>query len=492
MNCKHCQAEMDEQLTVCPACGKSQEEPQAEAVEAPEVPVEAPAETPAPQTEMKPGMSGGKLALFVIGCVVLFAIVVGLVMGGVQRDIESTSGEPGETAAPTEANPEETVVYTVPADGEAGTPAEKGTYTVSDEEAAAANAVVVATVGEEQLTNGQLQAYYWAEVMNFAQQYGSYASYFGLDFEVDLAAQPCPLYEEELAMTWQQHFLQTALEGWNTYVALNQESVANGFVPEAEFEEYLEQLPQSLEDSAASAGAASVEELIHEVSGKGCTVQDYMDYVVLYNKAYLYYNHCYEQLDPTDAEVEAYYTENLAYFNELGVYNEPTPTMSVRHILLEPENGVTDETGYYMTYSDEDWAACEQKAQALLDQWLAEDGTEAGFAALAQEHSIDGGSSSNGGLYEGLTAETNFVEEFKAWYMDESRQPGDTGLVKSVYGYHIMYFSGSEAVESWRDTVREELINEQISALIPALLEKYPMTVDYSAIVLAYVDLMGE
>ena len=34
------------------------------------------------------------------------------------------------------------------------------------------------------------------------------------------------------------------------------------------------------------------------------------------------------------------------------------------------------------------------------------------------------------------------VAAFDAWCFDEARQAGDTGIVETEYGYHVMYFSG--------------------------------------------------
>ena len=53
----------------------------------------------------------------------------------------------------------------------------------------------------------------------------------------------------------------------------------------------------------------------------------------------------------------------------------------------------------------------------------------------------DTGSNTNGGLYENITP-GSMADTFDAWCFDETRQPGDTGIVETQYGYHIMYFSG--------------------------------------------------
>ena len=81
------------------------------------------------------------------------------------------------------------------------------------------------------------------------------------------------------------------------------------------------------------------------------------------------------------------------------------------------------------------------------------------------------------------------MKNFKEWYMDESRQVGDTGLVQSDYGYHIMYFVGSEDI--WYTTAHAELLAEKLAAFVPMAMENFPMTVDYSAIKLGALDLVN-
>ena len=72
------------------------------------------------------------------------------------------------------------------------------------------------------------------------------------------------------------------------------------------------------------------------------------------------------------------------------------------------------------------------------------------------------------------------VETFDAWCFDETRQSGDHGLVKTPYGYHIMYFVGSQ--ELWYAYAESDLLSDTVSAEVPAAMEAYPMVVDFSAI----------
>ena len=137
--------------------------------------------------------------------------------------------------------------------------------------------------------------------------------------------------------------------------------------------------------------------------------------------------------------------------------------VDVRHILIMPEKG---EDG---TASDEAWAAAEAKAKDVLEEFLAGDKTEETFAALAQEKSEDGGSNSNGGLYSGVV-KGQMVAPFEEWCFAEGRQPGDTDIVKTSFGYHVMYFSG-RGENNIYSSLKGTLINEKFDAWLDSLSE---------------------
>ena len=98
----------------------------------------------------------------------------------------------------------------------------------------------------------------------------------------------------------------------------------------------------------------------------------------------------------------------------------------------------------------------EAKANELLASW---DGTEDGFAALAKEHSQDG-SAETGGLYENVP-KGQMVASFQDWCYADGRKSGDTGIVQSQYGYHIMYFVG-QSTPYWKVQVRDNLTNTEM------------------------------
>ena len=118
---------------------------------------------------------------------------------------------------------------------------------------------------------------------------------------------------------------------------------------------------------------------------------------------------------------------NVLYFvaNEDHSFQLP----NVRHILIS----------FTSSEDAEAKTATQEEAQAILDEYLAGEQTEEAFAALAQQYSKD--NAEDGGLYENIVP-GYMVPTFEEWCYDAARQPGDTGIVESSYGYHIMYFVG--------------------------------------------------
>lgn len=117
--------------------------------------------------------------------------------------------------------------------------------------------------------------------------------------------------------------------------------------------------------------------------------------------------------------------------------NNDYNTVNVRHILVNVEKSGEDSTA-----TDADWATCREKMDEILAEWEESDMTEDTFAEMANEHSEDTGSNTNGGLYENVY-KGQMVPSFNDWCFDPSRAVGDYGVVESDYGCHLIYFSGT-------------------------------------------------
>ena len=151
--------------------------------------------------------------------------------------------------------------------------------------------------------------------------------------------------------------------------------------------------------------------------------------------------------------------------------NDNNELMSnVRHILASFEGGTTDENGI-TTYTDEEKAAAKAAAESVLELYTMGEQTEEAFADLAISNSDDTGSSENGGLIEDIAAAQGlYVQPFTDWAVDPAREPGDTGIVETEYGYHVMYYVGDDEL-TYRDSmIREDILSESVSAWYDELL----------------------
>lgn len=138
---------------------------------------------------------------------------------------------------------------------------------------------------------------------------------------------------------------------------------------------------------------------------------------------------------------------------------DTTKTVNVRHILLTADKHGSD-------------AAAKAKADAVLAEWQAGEATAESFGALAAQYTEDPGSATDG-LYTGVT-QGQMVTEFNDWCFDEARKVGDSGIVQTSYGYHVMYFDGAQ--EAWYGAVESVLDSETYQAIYEQYKKDYPIT----------------
>jgi len=462
MNCKFCNAELDEGVSVCPQCGKELTEDASAEQEAPcdccgpeltEVTEAAVEETAAeepetageqPQEEEAPKKKRiGRIVVTAVCGVLLLGILVAAILVGSGIDL----GPHGEG-----------ILY-------------KSSYTV--EEAASvkkANAVVARVNGKE-LKNAELQAHYFGNIYQFMSSYG----YDYFDFSKPLDSQ---MFDEEKGMTWQQYFLDSALINWHRYQILYALSEEEGFTADLSG---METLRSDLEAAAEQYGFESVDDLIHADMGDACSFEDYLNYITLTHYINQYVEHMYETWKPTLEDLEAYYAANEQAFIQGGLSKDSGNIVDVRHILIMPKGEKTDGA-----FSEQQWKDARKEAERILALWKSGEATEESFAALAGEYTEDGGSKNNGGLYQGITAESPLVENFLAWCMDPARAVGDTDIVETEYGYHIMYFSFSEPI--WMTAARDNYMPYKLNQIIAENEERWPLDVIYRNIVVTDIN----
>lgn len=421
---------------------------------------------------------------------------------------------PTETVppAPTQATVPETVPPTIPPDGTPDTVTARGTY--ADPGAAAAANTVVATVGEEALTNSLLQVYYRMEVAAWQENHSAGSP----DFSKPLDTQLCDI--DQSVVTWQQYFLKRALNTWHSSQALVLQGEAEGlpleeaynpnaenheeymtgmpalkvlygynksFVPNELHQAYLDGLEGMLAELAEGQGFADADGLIQAFAGSSTQTADLLAYAQVYNRAYMYYTNLSYYLEPTEEEILAYRDGNRDALPDICLAEDSGSYIDIRQILVVPEGSVaTDGT---VTATEEQWEDCLRSAQAIRREYdtsirrrrsIAHPSTpDAWFAALANKKSQDTGTALDGGLYRRIR-QGQLVSELDTWVFDSARQPEDVEILRSPYGYHIVYIRSIEPI--WYAETREALLGSQLEALILKAREAYPMEVDYSSI----------
>ncbi len=470
MNCKYCNAPLEDGVSVCPCCGKSvqqeadrvedfepveevqmsvpEESVAQEAAQQAETPEEPVEEGKKPAKEATKKQKVWKTALIAAGCVVAALIVVGAVLYALGVDF----GQKGVLS--------------------------KDSYTVGYEDGIKAADKVVATAGDRNLTNAELQIYYWYGVENFLNYYGSYLNMTGLDTTIPLEEQ---IYDSETGMTWQQYFVEQALGSWHRYAALNLLAQEEGVEMSQSSQQILETIATQIEQIATMYGFENGLEMLQADWGSACNMDGYVRYTQAYLAGMDYYDVKFEQIQPSDQEIETYFEENQAEFEETGITKDSGKLVDARHILVMPKGGTKGNDGK-TTYSQQEWQTCQEEAQKILDQWLEGDANEESFAALAGEYSEDGGSSSNGGLYQDMYV-GQMVEPFEDWCFDEARQYGDYGIVQTSHGYHIMFFVESRQI--WFTSAKNQMISERTDKFIQDGIERWPVDVDYKKIVIS-------
>lgn len=139
-----------------------------------------------------------------------------------------------------------------------------------------------------------------------------------------------------------------------------------------------------------------------------------------------------ETMDVSEEEMKKYYEEHKQGYEEA----------TVRHILISSAEGDTQEE------KDE----ARKKAQDILEKVKAGED----FSVLAKEYSEDPGSKDNGGEYT-FRRNGQMIREFEDWTFESN--PGDTGIVETIFGFHVMKLED-------KGIVTFEEANEEIKYMI--------------------------
>ena len=475
MKCKYCQAELESNSSVCPSCGKD---------------------------NLKDDLKVLKIVALSLVCVVMLVALAGLVNYGVTGSflpewLSSNSTDPTDAT-------ENTTVTILTKDGQTEVEADALAGYMDD---------VVVTMGDHTMTNADLQLYYWMVAYNeedvdltvslaeqiYDEETGKTWHDYCLEQAVDswreltLMAMAGEEAGYELPSDYQEYLdsMEAELESYvymyQYYYGYNistvDELIQMMYGPGSNYETYYDYV------YVTYYGGLYWSEMLEDFEVTDDQIEDYFaeneeslktDYTLPITKDFGNMmdirnimitlittededGNTVEDWDATLAKAQKVYdlwvaggmTEEafialVAEHSEdegsnsyeglyTDMYKNSMSEVDVRHILIMPED---DE-------DEESWASALASAEEILNQWLTNP-TEEYFAELANEHSDDNsGAVTNGGIYTDVYI-GQMVEAFEEWCFDSNRQAGDYGIVKTEYGYHIMYFVRADnEVDNW-------------------------------------------
>lgn len=437
MKCQFCGAQIEDGLTVCPMCQKDLTEKAAE-----EVSEDLPVSEDAAEEETKQKKKSSLLPVILCGlaaCVIVLMIIFSSQIIGFIKGIFSHR---------------EAVQFT------ADVLNTREVYTVQDISSCddARLKTVIATCGDTEFNNADLQLLYRNSYYQFMNQYGMYAQMFGMDTTL-------PLWEQYAAegVTWEQQFLSEGLAYANELGAAKQYCVENGIELGDELQSYIDTLPDQLEENAQAYGFASAQEYVQDSYGEAVTIPVFQKYFELM----AYEEAIYNSLTCTEDEVNAFYEANP---DVMTSYRISKQTVDVRHILIKPADADGDEVS-----TEEEWQAASDEADRIYALYC-EDPTEEHYIELATQYNQDPGSMETGGLYEGVLP-GQMVAEFNDWIFADGRKAGDTAIVKTDFGYHIMFFVAIHENSDWLEACEDVCLNDKMSTLLAQIMEDYPLMV---------------
>ena len=187
-----------------------------------------------------------------------------------------------------------------------------------------------------------------------------------------------------------------------------------------------------------------------------------------------------------DADAEAYY---IAYMVSVAAPDKGTAGAAVRHILVQADSTEQDTEGNEVDLPadevEKNFEEAKAEAEKILKEWKDGEANEASFAELATEKTDDTGSIETGGLYENITSTSSYVPEFLDWALADHKV-GDTDIVKTDYGYHIMYFVGADETEKWEADVRTAIASEKFDDYTSDLIDGITDKIDRNDTVINY------
>lgn len=207
----------------------------------------------------------------------------------------------------------------------------------------------------------------------------------------------------------------------------------------------------ALDSSEISDINSKVDKMVSQLNGRDAANKEIQskygisldDYIKIY-KEYMLVNKYAQaeqkKIDISDDQAKKYYqTDNN---------RDKVDKVTVRHILFS----ILDKDQKPLPEDKQ------KEAQKKANDILAKVRAGGDMKALANQYSEDPGVKENGGEYT-FSINDSYVQEFKDWAF--KAKVGETGIIKSDYGYHVMKLEKRTAFNDVKDAVKESVRNDE-------------------------------
>ena len=143
------------------------------------------------------------------------------------------------------------------------------------------------------------------------------------------------------------------------------------------------------------------------------------------------------------------------------------PYVDVNHILIKADRATAEPA---------DIEAAKSKAENILKQYQDGEQTLAAFEALAKENSEDTSAATGGLIADIYPGQTE--AEFEQWAFADGRKSGDTGIVQTSYGFHVMYFNKADGKTDRQIRIDDVLRTEAYQSYVNEEIKNYAYSID--------------
>lgn len=302
------------------------------------------------------------------------------------------------------------------------------------------------TVGDKSYTPAEVNYYYANEYHNFVNNYGSYASLFGLDTSSGLSGldkQSCGMLSEG---SWRDYFLQGAESDIVQIKAYGDYAAANGISLDADEVAEIDEQLASISDQAKSLGYASANNLFAVNYGNGVNTAIVRAAYLDSSLASKVYSTVYDSLTYSDEELEEYY-QSLGGTKDYFDYLVYTVNAAVEEGADAPSETALAEAR----------ADAEAVLNAYLDGADIEDVTER--FEVAVDSQFEGSVPTTHSEVAGSSVDSAYSE----WLLDSARKAGDAAVLDGESASYVVLFLNREDNHYATQNVRHILVKAEAS-----------------------------